>query len=59
MKKQLFTLLFFFLLYTLQAQTIFGKWYTKDDKTGKIDSVVEIYEKEGKAFAKIIEVLKK
>jgi uncharacterized protein (DUF2147 family) len=58
MKRPLFTLLFFFLFFSLQAQTIFGKWYSKDQETGKIDSVVEVYEKEGEAFAKIVEVLR-
>ncbi|MEA1785414.1 DUF2147 domain-containing protein [Arenibacter sp. GZD96] len=42
-----------------QAQTIFGKWNTIDDETGKIESVVEIYENNGKAHAKIIDILNK
>ncbi len=40
-----------------KAQTIFGKWNTIDNETGKIESVVEIYKKNGKAYAKIIEIL--
>ena len=36
------------------AQSIFGKWKTIDDKTGKPRAVVEIYERDGQAFGKII-----
>lgn len=38
------------------AQTIFGKWHSTNEDTGKIDSVVEVYQKKGKAYAKIIEI---
>lgn len=35
---------------------IFGKWKTVDDETGKVKSVVEIFEVEGKAYGKIIQL---
>lgn len=55
MKK--LTLLFIFLgCFQLQAQSVIGKWKTIDDKTGKVRSVVEIYEANGKIFGKIIEI---
>lgn len=56
MKKA--TLIFLFSLATLsiQAQSIFGKWENKNEETGKVDSVIEVYEKDGKAFAKIVEI---
>lgn len=38
------------------SQSIFGKWNSTNDDTGKVDSVIEIYEKDGKAYAKIIEI---
>lgn len=41
---------------SVNSQTIFGKWNSTNDDTGEVDSVVEIYEKEGKAYAKIIEI---
>ncbi|CAM1365555.1 conserved exported hypothetical protein [Tenacibaculum litopenaei] len=55
MKQLFFT---FMLLATLgmQAQTIFGKWENRDEKTNRVDSVIEVYEKDGKAYAKIIEI---
>jgi uncharacterized protein (DUF2147 family) len=49
----LFTLLGCF---QLQAQSVLGKWKTIDDKTGKVKSIVEIYEVNGKIYGKIIEI---
>lgn len=54
--KKLFTLLLLVVAMNANSQTIFGKWNSTNDDTGKIDSVVEIYEKNGKAFAKIVEI---
>ena len=31
-----------------------GKWNTVDDKTGKVESVVEVYQEGGKLFGKIV-----
>ncbi|HKJ06719.1 MAG TPA: DUF2147 domain-containing protein [Flavobacteriaceae bacterium] len=39
------------------SQSIFGKWKTIDDETGKEKSIVKIYEKDGKAYAQIQELL--
>jgi len=41
---------------SVNAQTIFGKWENRNEETGKVDSVIEVYEKDGKAFAKIIDI---
>jgi len=41
---------------SINAQTIFGEWENRNEDTGKVDSVIEVYEKDGKAFAKIIEI---
>jgi len=41
------------------SQSIFGKWKTIDDETGNEKSIVEIYQKDGKAYAKIIQLLEK
>ncbi|MFO7721543.1 MAG: DUF2147 domain-containing protein [Gillisia sp.] len=48
MKKS--TILFLCLVFTgmnFYAQTVFGKWKTINDQTGKANSIVEIYEEEG------------
>ena len=56
MKKVFFTTLLFALSITINAQTIFGKWNSKNEETGNIDSIIEVYEKDGKAFAKVIDI---
>jgi uncharacterized protein (DUF2147 family) len=56
MKKIL--LIFVFLISIIgHAQSIIGKWKTIDDETGKERSIVEIYESEGKIYAKIVKLL--
>ena len=39
------------------SQSIFGKWKTIDDETGKERSIVSIYEVNGKVYGKVIEIL--
>lgn len=39
------------------AQSPVGKWKTIDDETGVAKSVVEIYEKDGQLYGKIVELL--
>jgi uncharacterized protein (DUF2147 family) len=53
------TLLFFsfFLCQISLSQTIFGKWKTIDDVTGKEKGIVEIFEHKGKVYGKVIEIL--
>jgi len=37
----------------LAADSPVGKWQTVDDKTGKVESTVDVYEQGGKVFGKI------
>ena len=46
MKKVIFTILLFVISSTINCQDIFGKWNSKNDETGKIDSVIEVYKKD-------------
>jgi uncharacterized protein (DUF2147 family) len=39
------------------AQSIEGKWKTIDDETGEAKSIVEIYQKDGKIYGKVLEIL--
>ncbi len=56
MKK--FVLVIILLISTLSfSQSITGKWITIDVETGIEKSVVEIYEKDGKYFGKIVDFL--
>lgn len=52
-----FAILFFLVSFSMQSQGVFGKWKTVDDETGANKSIVEIYEKDGKVFGKVIEIL--
>ncbi|MDX8554759.1 DUF2147 domain-containing protein [Tenacibaculum sp. 1B UA] len=56
MKKILFTLVLTTISFSMSAQTIFGKWENRDEETNKVDSVIEVYKKGGKAYAKIVEI---
>jgi uncharacterized protein (DUF2147 family) len=58
MKKYLFTVLFIAVagIFAAQAQ-VTGKWKTIDDETKEAKSIVEVYEKDGKLYGKIIEIL--
>lgn len=55
--KALPAFLIFSLITTIAiAQSPLGKWKTVDDENGKVRSVVEIYEQDGKLFGKILEL---
>ena len=57
-KSSVFSLVVFFLIIcNVQSQTVLGKWKTIDDETGQAKSVVEIYEKSGKIYGKIIDII--
>ena len=58
MKKSITILsLFISMAFYGQNQTVFGKWKTIDDETGKAKSIVEIYERSGKVYGKIIDII--
>ena len=56
MKKTVIIIFILGFSLSINAQTIFGKWENPDNETGEVNSIVEVYEKEGKAYAKIIEI---
>lgn len=41
----------------VQAQTVIGKWKTIDDESGKEKSIVELFERDGKLFGRIVKIL--
>lgn len=55
--KKIVTIATLLFVFSLNAQSIFGKWNSTNDETGEIDSVIEIYKKENKAYAKIIKIM--
>lgn len=49
---------FFFVTILAQAQSpILGKWNTVDDNTGETKSVVEIFERKGIVFGKVVKLI--
>ena len=44
---------------TAMAQTVFGKWKTIDDETGDFKSIVEIFERSGKVYGRIVKLYRK
>lgn len=44
---------------SINAQTIFGKWKTIDDRSGIEKSIVEVYEEKGKVYGVIRKILEK
>ncbi len=56
-KNSLFTFLVFtFCSLTLLAQDAVGVWKTIDDQTGEVKSLIEMYEKDGMLFGKVIKL---
>lgn len=49
------------LLFALQASAadVLGKWQTIDDETGRPKSIVEIYQKDGKYYGRVVDLLMK
>ena len=52
--KQLFTLILVLFAGATYAQSVLGSWKSIDDETGKARSIVDIYERKGKIYGKII-----
>ncbi len=57
--KFFFSLLLLYLTCsTVSAQDIFGRWKTIDDETEKVKAIVNIYEKDHKAYGSIEEIFR-
>lgn len=56
MMKIIVSVIFVFILSSLSAQSVIGNWKSIDDETGRPKSIVEIFEKEGKLYGKIIKL---
>jgi len=56
MKKILISFTFLIITTSIKAQNIFGKWHSTNENTGEVDSVIEVYKKDGKAFAKVVDI---
>ncbi len=58
--KEIYVLLAFLAFgFNVNAQSVFGRWKTIDDKTGNAKAIVHVYRQQGKMFGKIEKVLEK
>ena len=44
--------------FSAQGQDVIGKWKTIDDETNEPRSIVEVFEKDGKVFGKVVKLLR-
>lgn len=57
MKKTILFITLILFIFSVNAQSIIGRWKTIDDETGKAKSIVEIYKKGDKYFGKVVDIL--
>lgn len=56
MKRLFLLFLFLGITFSTNAQSIFGKWQSFDEETKKLESIIEVYKKDGKAYARIVSI---
>ncbi len=59
LNKYLVAAVFFCCTCLIQAQGVFGKWKTIDDRTGKPKAVIDVYKKDGLMHGKVSRILEK
>lgn len=57
--KNICILALLFTVAGMNGQTVFGKWETINEETGKPNSIIEIYEDDGQVHGKVVRILKK
>lgn len=57
MKKLLILFLIVSATNTMAQKTVIGKWKTIDDNTGEAKSIIEIFERGGKVYGKVVKIL--
>ena len=55
--KKIFFLLILLISSTTNAQSILGKWKSINEETNKEESIIEVFQKDGKVYGKIIQLL--
>ena len=56
-KNIIFIVIMLFAVHLVQSQSVFGKWKTIDDRTGKPKAIINIYKKEGLMYGKVVEIV--
>ena len=57
MKHTFFTIVFLFTTLLSAQNLVLGKWKTIDDQTGKAMAILEIFEKNGKIYGRVLEII--
>lgn len=57
MKNFTLFLLFIFVFYFQAQAQVVGKWKTIDDESGTEKSIIELFERNGKVFGKVVKIL--
>lgn len=59
MTNKNFSIFFFLLLmeFGVAQKTVFGKWKTIDDRNGVEKAIIDVYEKDGLMYGKVLEIL--
>ena len=57
MKKSILIISSLLLVFSMNAQSIIGKWKTIDDETGEAKSIVQIYKKGDKYYGKVVDII--
>jgi uncharacterized protein (DUF2147 family) len=56
--KQTFLIALLLCTTIVTSQSLLGQWRTIDDETGEEKSVVEVFEKDGEIFGKVVKILR-
>lgn len=56
-KSITFIVIMLFAVHLVHAQSVFGKWKTIDDRTGKPKAIIDIYEEDGLMYGKVVEIV--
>lgn len=59
MKNEVLLLVLLFCTSWVSSQDVFGKWKTIDDRTGNPKAIIDIYEKDGLMYGKVLEIVEK
>lgn len=57
--KHLFVFSLFLIDHSSFSQTVLGKWKTIDDESGEAKSIIEIFERGGKVYGRVVKLFRK
>jgi uncharacterized protein (DUF2147 family) len=57
--KNILLLILFLMAQVAMSQTVLGKWKTIDDESGEPKSIIEIFERGGKLYGRVVKLFRK